>query len=476
MLVSLQNNERRNKERSASQRWLFIGIAAAILVIAYLTPTPEGLDPAGKMGLALLLAGLVLWVSDVMSVAISTFAIMGLMYVFSVATANDIWHNWSSSPIFFVLAAFGISTAMTKTDVPNRIVFALLKMAKGKSKRCIFAFMTASWLVSMVISDFAATALLSGIAVSSILAMETAVPGKSKLGKCLLIGIPIASVVGGGAMPTGSAVNIMAMSMLHANTGISISFLDWTAACLPISIVLMLTSFFTLTTVFKPEPISQSTIQEIQRRATESKSLSKFDKKFLIVLGCVLAVWITSHWTGWDATVIALVGLVVFFLPGINLLTWDEYKEGVSWEILMMVGGVTSLATSIQEKGAGAWLYNVTAGKLALGASAAVISAAVFLPLVKLFLPIGPALIAVFMIPLTTMATALGISPVIFTIMIGVNASNTFLLGLDANHMITYKYKYWSFVDFFKTGVPPTIVLMLMHSFVLPQLVTLLGY
>lgn len=466
----------KRKETSTTKRWVFICIAIAIVAVAFFMPTPEGLEPTGKMALALLVAAVVLWVSEVLNIAVTAFAVMVFMYVFSISSTNDIWLNWASSPIFFVLAAFGISIAMLGTSLPNRIVFALLKLAKDKPRRVVLAFMIASWFMSMFISDFATTALVSGIAVGSVLELEKAVPGESKLGKCLLMGIPLASVVGGGAMPTGSAMNIMAMGMLQGVTGISISFLDWTLICLPMSIILLFASFLSLVLVFKPEPITPSTIQEIANKATEAGKLSTIDKKFLVVMGLVLVVWIASNWTGWDATIIALGGLVVFFLPGIDLLNWKDYAKGTSWEIIMMLGGINTLAAAITKKGAGSWLYNVTAGRFALTATASLVSLAIFLPLCKFLLPNGAALIAIFMVPLTTMATTVGISPVVIAIMLGINASNTFLIGYDANHMITYQYGYWTFVDFFKTGVPPTLVLMLLQSTVLPMLVGLLGY
>ena len=98
------------------------------------------------------------------------------------------------------------------------------------------------------------------------------------------------------------------------------------------------------------------------------------------------------------------------------------------------------------------------------------------LPLLRLVCPVGPAFIAICLIPLAGMAVALGVSPVVFAVIVGVNASTTFLMGVDGNNMLSYRHGYWNMVDFFKAGVIPTLAMVALHATVLVPLVTLAGY
>ena len=61
-------------------------------------------------------------------------------------------------------------------------------------------------------------------------------------------------------------MNIMAMNVLAANTGIEISFLDWTAICMPIALVLLAACWLSVTLVFRPEPISAATMACIEEK------------------------------------------------------------------------------------------------------------------------------------------------------------------------------------------------------------------
>ncbi len=462
---------------SVAKRTLCIGIAVVLILAAWFGPAPEGLGEAGKMSLALMVAGIFLWVTEPVPVAISGLVIMILMPAFGILEYNaGVWAGFVSSVIFFIMASFGITAALLKTKVPTKIVFALMRLTKGNSRATVLAFMVAAAILSFFISDLPCTALFAGIAVSSILEIEGCEKGSSKLGKALMIGITYASVVGGQAIPSGSAMNIMAMNVLEANTGIAISFLDWTLICMPIAIILLFVCWFSITLVFKPEPISEKTIACIEKKGKEVGRFEAIDWKVLAVMAVVFSLWIASNWTGWDATAIAVLALILFFVPGIDVLDWREYVAAVSWNIVLLIGCVQSISGGVKEQGAASWLFGSTVGKVALSGTAIVAASAALLPLLRLVIPVGPAFIAISLIPLCTIAGAIGVSPVVFAVIVAVNASTTFLMGVDGNNMLSYRYGYWKMVDFFKAGVIPTVAMVALHATVLMPLVALAGY
>ena len=101
---------------------------------------------------------------------------------------------------------------------------------------------------------------------------------------------------------------------------------------------------------------------------------------------------------------------------------------------------------------------------------------AVVVPLIRLFIPVGPALIGTTLLPLCMIGETFGISPVFFTIVVAISASTSLANGLESASMVVHKYNYWTLVDYFKSGVIPTIALMILHATVLLPLVTMMGY
>lgn len=470
------------QEKPLGKRLALIGVAIVILIIAHFLPVPEGLTYEGKMAIAIMVAGIVLWVTEPVPMAISGLALMCLMPGFGIFPYNGtpgVWANFISNVIFFILASFGITSALLKTKIPTKIVFALMYLTKGNAKTTVLAFMLATAVVSAFVSNLPCTALFAGIAMSSIIDLEKQ-NGDAKhaanLGKALMIGIAYASIMGGMITPAGSALNIMTLNMLAANAGFTISFLDWIIICAPIAIIVLIVSWLSVSLIFKTDRISEATMMAIEKNGASIGKLDGFDKKVLVILLAMIVAWIASNWTGWDATAIAVAGLAVFFLPGIDVLNWKEYIASVQWSIVLLIGCVQSIAGGIKEQGAASWLFGATVGKLAVSAFAVVAATAVALPLMRLIIPVGPALIAISLIPLAAMGPSMGVSAAVFAVIIAFNANSTFLLGVDSNNMMTFKYNQWKMADFFKAGIIPTIAMVALHATILAPLVSMLGY
>lgn len=462
--------------KSIPIRIAWIAVAIAILVIAVLIPTPEGLSEGGKMSIALIVAGIVLWVTEPVDMAISAICLMVLMPFFHVYDSTQlIWTNFISSVIFFVLASFGFAAALMKTKIPIKLVSFLVTLARGNTKGIVFVFMAATALVSAFVSDIPCTVLFAGIAGSSVLAYHKVEPEKSKFGRALMVGIVFASLIGGWMTPAGSSMNVMAMGMMASSTGTAMTFAQWCIVAIPISLILFV-AYGWLMIVSKPEPISEETKLAIEQKAKEVGALEAIDKKTLGIMVLLIVFWIASNWTGWDATVIAVLGLVAFFLPGIDVLSFKEFAKAVNWGIVLLIGAVQSIAGGIQASGAGSWLLNSTvAGFAAAGAFATVAAIAVFVPIIRCFLPIGPAINAICIIPLIGITGALGISPAVITVIVGMNASNAFVLGIDNNPIVTFKYGYWNMKQYLVCGIVPMIVMMILHMTMVSPLVAFAG-
>ena len=75
------------------------------------------------------------------------------------------------------------------------------------------------------------------------------------------------------------------------------------------------------------------------------KPFSPAEIKVVLILGIVLVLWFLSNWFSQrlDITMITLLGSVAIFLTGIRLISWGEGSRAISWDILLMISGVTSI-------------------------------------------------------------------------------------------------------------------------------------
>jgi solute carrier family 13 (sodium-dependent dicarboxylate transporter), member 2/3/5 len=451
--------------------------AVAIVLLFCLMPIPDGLNRGGLISLGLLLAGILLWITEAMPLAISALLLMVLMPYLGVTNFPNVWAKFISPVIFFVIAAFGLTVALLKTNIPLRITASLMKWSGTNAPKLVFGFLLCTALVSTIVTNTADCALFMGLALSMLRA-NNSIPGKSNLGKCLMMGVPMAAVIGGGVTPAGVSINIMAMNMFTSHTGITIKFLDWVAMGLPMAIILLPICWWCLIRAFKPEDISEESLQTVLKQADVLGPLNIVEKKVLAIVTLMLVFWVAGNWVpALDATAVAVFGLVVMFLPGVDLLTFDELTKGVSWNVVLLIGGVQSLAAGILSTGAAGWLVK-SAMAVVAGASNTTImaGATTLLSFLHVIIPVGPAIAGMTTIPLADVASLTGISPVAMTVMVAFWGAISFVLPIDCVPLITYGQGYYKMIDMVKAGWFPTIVLIAYCTFVLPVLARMLGY
>ncbi len=237
-----------------SKRLIGIGIALVCIVVSCFIPGSESLPAEGVKALGLLLALVALWVTSALPLGVTALFIVVMCPVLGiVGNLGQAIGGFASPALLFIIAVFSLPVIILKTKWGVRLINALLGWTGANSRKMVLGFMIATTLVSTVMSDVPCTVLFLGFALT-ILKAANAEPLKSNLGRCLMIGIPIAAVTGGMATPAGSSFNVVAMNILQQATGTSISFLDWVVIALPIVIVMTPISWFFITQIIKPEP------------------------------------------------------------------------------------------------------------------------------------------------------------------------------------------------------------------------------
>lgn len=467
-----------NTNVSMMQKLIGVGLALIFIIAACFIPGSEALSAAGVKAIGLLLALVSLWVTSAVPLGVTALLVVVMCPVLGIteSLAGSI-AGFASPAIFFIIAVFSLPVIVMKTNWGVRLINALIKWTGSNSRKLVLGFMIATTLVSTVMSDVPCTVLFLGFALT-ILKAAGAEPLKSNLGRCLMIGIPIAAVTGGMATPAGSSFNVVAMNIMQAATGTSISFLDWVIVALPIVIVMTPITWFCITAVFKPEPISDDCLQGVRDQAAAAKKIEAHEIKTIIVVFGLLVLWIVGNWVPlFNATVVALIGLVIMFLPGMELLTWKEFQSSVPWGIVIMCGTIMSMGAVIESTGAAAFLAGIitNSGIMSLDFFLAFLLMLLALYLLHTVCPIGVAILGVFLPILITMCAGFGISPAVPTIALAVVVAGNYVAPVNPTVMLTYGEGYYTFGDMIKTGIVPAIVLCVLMALWMPFIAGVLG-
>jgi sodium-dependent dicarboxylate transporter 2/3/5 len=170
---------------------------------------------------------------------------------------------------------------------------------------------------------------------------------------------------------------------------------------------------------------------------------------------------------------VALLGGLVFFLPGIRLFSWDEAEPLMNWGAIVLVMASLALGLMMYETGAARWLAWLLLGKIQIFPSLVQIALVVAVVLfMKIFLA-SNTVTGIIVIPLLiTLAADLGIdpwflvAPAAFTSSLGV-----ILLTQSPTNIIPFSPGYFTVKDFAVSGIALTFVMI----FVLTAAISIIG-
>jgi sodium-dependent dicarboxylate transporter 2/3/5 len=169
----------------------------------------------------------------------------------------------------------------------------------------------------------------------------------------------------------------------------------------------------------------------------------------------MLVLWVAGNWVPQlNVVMVALIGSIAMFLPGVDLLRWRELQPRLAWDVLLLIGGVTSIAAASVETGLAEWLVTgVLGGMQAWSPVAAVAAISAFTVLVHLVVPIGPVINALLIPPIVLLAREAGVNPAVYALPVAFSASASFLLPIDPVPLLTYSKGYYRMLDMLVPGL-----------------------
>jgi sodium-dependent dicarboxylate transporter 2/3/5 len=326
-----------------------------------------------------------------------------------------------------------------------------------------------------VVSDVPCAAIFMGVALG-ILDRLKLVPGRSNFGRCIMLGIPIGSLIGGVGTPVGSSINLIGLDMIKRAGVEPIPFLSWMLLGIPMVLILLPVSVMTMLKVYPPEIATIGSAAEIESERKRFGPIARGEWTVLVIMGAMLAMWIGSNWFPaspyFDNFTVALLGATAMFIPGIRLFTWKDVQNNTGWDTLLLIMGISSLGVASNTTGLAKWLADTVLGDVQ-GSSVILVLLLIsaFTVVIHLVLPIGPIINAVMIPPIMALGAKAGVNPMLYALPVIFTASCSMLLPLDPVTLVTYSKGYYRFFDMFKPG----LIISIAWVIVMTALMLLIG-
>ncbi len=460
------------------KKLIVFALAVLVLAVSCLIPGGAELSAAGVRTIGIVIAFLIILIFEALPITVTCLIFVGLMPLMgATANFNGALSGFSNQVVFFILASFGIAAAFTRVPITTRTLAFLIRKFGRNIKTILLSIMVCSAILSAFVSNVPTCAIFMALGLKFLEFYENG-DERKRTGKAFMIGIPVASMIGGMITPAGSSINLLAISLLEQYAGTTITFVQWMGFGIPLTLLMLPFAWLVMILIFKPAEITPEQAASFLKRleAEIPEKVGRDEMKVLVITGIMLVLWVASSWVpSINVMVVALLGCCVMFLPGIEILEIRDFlKKEVSWDSFFLVGAVLSIGSAMVNNGVSAWIQTLLpTAPMSMPVFLGFVAVLIFAMLVVI--PVAPSLVTLMAAPLIAMSTANGYSAELVILVLGLVAANCYLLPLDTVTLLTYGTGYYSMTDMPKSTIWIQLFMVVLMAGLVPLLGMLMG-
>jgi sodium-dependent dicarboxylate transporter 2/3/5 len=430
-----------------------ISVGLGLGVLAF--PTPDNLTPAGHRFLALLVAVVLLWVTEAVPIGVTALLAGAALILLGIQTPQNAWAPFASPAVMFVLMVIMFGVVLNEVGLANRLMFYLLKFAGTKVKRMSFLLAMGCTLTSTVFHDATITVIMVFAFVPVFMRMGFQPGAGHKLPKFFLLLIPLSASAGGFGTLLGGGRNPLALEVLDSFTKgqVHIGFLRYIVIQFPICLLTALATWGILWLLIRPKETELAGVELAHPGPMQRREIG-----VLVVFVVTFVLWFAGDLTGWHVTIPAAVAILGFCAPG-----WISFRticDKFPWESWVVFGAGVSLGGSMLDSGAGRYLAE-TLLPLLDGKPAYVVYFGMGLFGSVLSSMMSNSAAVALMLPIALpMGEAMNMSPQSIALLAPITTSFIMLVIGCPPTIIAYSTGYFTQKDFIKIAVPWCLLLL----------------
>jgi anion transporter len=438
-------------------------LAAALIAYAAarLAPPMFGLTEPAQAALGVTAAGTILWISEAVPLGVTALLVVVLLAVNPDMQLSGALYGFTSEVAFFLIGATALGAAVEASGLARRAARFLALSARGNPTRLYVQMIAAlPALAFLVPSAITRNAILIPAYREALDSMGVSKEGRA--GRALMLALGMLNPLASSALLTGGIASIAAATLLGG-----FSWLRWfSLMAVPYYALIFLGGLYLRIMVGRFEAGG--------RVATvlPAEPLSTAEIRTLAVLALTGLLWLTDSWHHLSPAIPALVGAVILLCPPFGVISWKTFEAKLSWGLILTVGASISLARSMTESGAAAWL-----GKLFVSHLASLSTAPIAI-IVLLIVAVAAVHLAItnlaaclaLLIPIAvTIADAAHLNPILCGLVVALAVDAVIFYPVQtAANLLAYESGYFNTADVRKLGAGMLVLTIVVAILVLP--------
>lgn len=400
------------------------------------------MDPI-KITLLLLFFAAVMFVWEKIPLALTAVIVCLALVLTGVLDSKTAFRGFVNNNVILFVAMFIVGGALFETGMANKIGGLITRFAKTE-RQLIAAIMVIVGLLSGVLSNTGTAAVLIPVVIG--------IAAKSGFARSkLLMPLVFAAAMGGNLSLIGAPGNLIAQNALQG-MGLEFGFFEYAKIGLPILVFgIIYFTFFG----YKLLPNTKNANDPAPGDVADYSAVPKWKQytSLAVLLGTILGM-IFGKQIGIPLHIIGSIGAVLLVLT--RVMTEKQAYKAIDTQTIFLFGGTLSLATALEQTGAGATVATSIMSAMGETASPAVLLIVIFSIACLLTNFMSNTATTALLVPIgLSIASAIGADPraVLMCIVIGGSCAYATPIGMPANMMVLSAGGY-KFRDYIRAGLP----------------------
>lgn len=399
------------KKKITAIKWI---VCFAIPIALSLVPVTDVFTSTIKYFLVVSIFAICLIATEVIPMFAISVALPASYIVFLKVDPKVALAPWTIEIPWLILGGFVVTIALQKTGLLKRIAYQLILLFGGRFNAILFGMMILGAIISLVIADVAAKAILMGaLALGLCNALNLKFGGKAASALAMAA---VASSLGPSYLfYTGSTGNLVPFGVLIGAGFEAPGWVEYLTHMFVPQLIFVLLSVLIIALFFKPD-------EEIQSKEYFKEELKKYGKittgeKKIAIISIILVILIaTSSIHGVSIGWLFVFASVCLMIPGISLVKAEDIKE-VNFTFILFVVACLSIGIVSANLGVGGFIADMLY-PLIEGSTTRSLTGIWLMGFVTNFALTPLAAYSAFALPVAEMATGLGINymPAMYTL------------------------------------------------------------
>lgn len=437
---------------------LLLTTATAVAFAAPIEGTAEEalLHRQAIITLVVLAVAAVLFITELIPLAVTSMCIPVVLALTGVVTEKEAFSGLANSNVILFAGMFVVGAALFETGVAKWIGDTVVRLAHGSEVLLTLGVMLLTAVLSSVLSNTGTVAVLLPVCIGI---ADSAGFNRGKL----LMPLAMMASLGGTISLVGTPPNVTVNTVLETFGEQTFGFFEFAWVGLPLTII---GAVYLLTLGRKLLPagnriVDDSAIHHEEER-TYKRSKQILSAVILILVVIVMATEVIP------LHVAAVAGAMLCVITG--TISEKQAYHAIDWTTIFLFAGTLSLATALENTGAGSMIANAVIGVVGQSTSPYVLVTALFFLSGTLTQFMSNTASCALLAPIgLQIAYGLGANPHAILMTIGIAASSAFVtpIATPPNTLVLGPGGL-KFMDYVKIGLPLLIISYLICVIVIP--------